>query len=210
MSSDSRILTISDDALAKFLEIRSSENDAESLALVLAINGAKGSEFTYAMHMTPVAQLTDDDVVEQHGDLPVAMPTASIANLTGATIKMSDNLMNPGLTIDNPNSPSPTILGDGPPPDLSGPVAEQVEHVINTQINPAVASHGGAIELVAVEDNVAYVRRGGACQGCGLAHVTLSQGIESTIVAMVPEISQVIDVTDHNSGDNPYYEQQKK
>ena len=210
MSSDSRILTISEDALAKFLEIRSSENDAESLALVLAINGAKGSEFTYAMHMTPLEQLTDDDVVEQHGDLPVAMPTASITNLTGATIKMSDNLMNPGLTIDNPNSPSPTILGDGPPPDLSGPVAEQVEHVINTQINPAVASHGGMTELVAVEENVAYVRLGGACQGCGLANVTLSQGIESTIVAMVPEIMQVIDVTDHNSGDNPYYEQQKK
>ena len=210
MSSDSPILSITDDALAKFLEIRSSENDADSLALVLAINGAKGSEFTYAMHMTPVAQLTDDDIIEQHGDLPIAMPAASISNLTGATIKMSDNLMNPGLTIDNPNSPSPTILGDGPPPDLSGPVAEQVEHVINTQINPAIASHGGMTELVAIEENVAYVRLGGACQGCGLANVTLSQGIESTIVAMVPEIMQVIDVTDHNSGENPYYEQQKK
>jgi len=123
---------------------------------------------------------------------------------------MSDNLMNPGLTIDNPNSPSPTILGDGTPPDLSGPVAEQVEHVIAHQINPSIAAHGGMAELVAVEGPVAYVRLGGACQGCGLANVTLSQGIESTIVATVAEIQQVIDTTDHNSGENPYYEQQKK
>ncbi|MFV1999408.1 MAG: NifU family protein [Acidimicrobiia bacterium] len=210
MTADSRILTVSDDALEKFLEIRSSENDADTLALVLAINGAKGTEFTYAMHMTPLAQLTDDDVIEQHGELSIAMPSASVPNLTGATIKISDNLMNPGLTIENPNSPSPTILGDGVPPDVSGPVAEQVEHVITHQINPSIATHGGMAELVAVEEAVAYVRLGGACQGCGLANVTLSQGIEATIVAMVPEIQQVIDTTDHNSGENPYYEQQKK
>ncbi|MGI9667819.1 MAG: NifU family protein, partial [Acidimicrobiia bacterium] len=90
------------------------------------------------------------------------------------------------------------------------PVAEQVQHVITHQINPAVASHGGQVELVAVEDGIAYVRLGGACQGCGMADVTLSQGIESTILAAVEEVHTVIDVTDHNSGENPYYEPSKK
>jgi Fe/S biogenesis protein NfuA len=160
--------------------------------------------------MTSLERLAEDDVLEQHGDLPVAMPQASIANLTGASLEMSKNLLSPGLTINNPNSPSPAIRTDGPPPDLTGPVAEQVEHVIRTQINPAIASHGGVIELVAVEDGVAYVRLGGACQGCGMANVTLSQGIESSIISLVPEVRQVIDVTDHNAGDNPYYEQTKK
>ncbi len=210
MTTDSRILTITDDALAKLLEIRAMEPDAESLALVLSISGAKGTEFTYAMHMTPLDQLADDDVVEHHGELPVAIPQASVANLTGATLGMSKNLLQPGMSIDNPNSPSPQILGDGPPPDLSGPVAEQVAHVIQNQINPAIASHGGFVELVAVEGSVAYVRLGGGCQGCGLAAVTLSQGIESTIVAMVPDVLQVIDVTDHAAGENPFYEQSKK
>lgn len=210
MTSDSRILTISDKALDKLLAIRSTEPDAESLALVLSIAGAQGSGFTYAMHMTSVDRLAGSDHIEQHGDLPVAIPEASVANLTGATLDMSKNLLNPGLAIENPNSPSPTIMGDGPPPDLTGPVAEQVEHVLRTQVNPAIASHGGAAELVAVEEGTAYLRLGGACQGCGMANVTLSQGIEATIVSMVPEIQQVIDVTDHNAGDNPYYEQEKK
>ncbi|MCL1598993.1 MAG: NifU family protein, partial [Actinomycetia bacterium] len=62
----------------------------------------------------------------------------------------------------------------------------------------------------AVEGAVAYVRLGGGCQGCGLAAVTLSQGIESTIIAMVPDVLQVIDTTDHNAGENPFYEQSKK
>ena len=210
MTPDSRILTITDAALEKLLEIRSTEPDANELAFVLAVSGAKGTDFTYTMHMTSLDRLAEDDVLEQHGELPVAMPQASVVNLTGASLEMSNNLLSPGLTINNPNSPSPAIDTDGPPPDLTGPVAEQAEHVIQTQINPAIAAHGGVIELVAVEDGVAYVRLGGACQGCGMANVTLSQGIESSLVSLVPDIRQVIDVTDHNSGDNPYYEQTKK
>jgi Fe/S biogenesis protein NfuA len=210
MTLDSRILTITEDALAKILEIRSTESEAENLALVLAIAGAQGTDFKYSMHMTKVDMLDETDIVERHGDLSVAIPEGSVANLTGATLEMSKNLLQPGLSIDNPNSPSPEIISGGPPPDLSGPVAEQVDHVIRNQINPAIASHGGVIELVTVEEGIAYVRLGGACQGCGLAKVTLSQGSESTIVAMVPEVHQVIDVTDHNEGENPYYEKSKK
>jgi len=210
MTPDSRILTITDQALEKLISIRADEPDAEELALVLAITGAKGTEFTYAMHMTPLDQVDADDVVERHGDLSVAIPEANVTNLTGATLGMSKSLVNPGLSIDNPNSPSPTILGTGTPADLSGPVPERVEQVISEQINPSIAAHGGTAELVAVEESTAYVRLGGACQGCGLAGVTLSQGIEATILAMVPEVLQVIDVTDHNAGENPYYEQSKK
>ncbi len=210
MTDDSRILTITDGALHKLLQIRSTEQDADGLALVLSISGAQGTDFSYAMHMTSIAHLDTDDLVEHHGALPVAIPAGSVENLTGATLEMSKNLLKPGLSIINPNSPSPSILGDGPPPDLSGPVADQVEHVIRAQVNPSIAAHGGTAELVAVEGSTAYVRLGGACQGCGLAGVTLSQGIEATIVSMVPDILQVIDVTDHNSGDNPYYEQAKK
>jgi Fe/S biogenesis protein NfuA len=210
MTDDSRILTISDAALAKVLVIVDAEGADEELALVLAIAGAEGTEFTYSMHMTPINRLDEDDTVERHGDLVVAFPIGSVENLRGATLEMSKNLLQPGLSIENPNSPSPEIIGDGPPPDLSGPVAEQVDHVLRTQINPSIAAHGGVAELVAVEDGIAYVRLGGACQGCGLADVTLSQGIETTIVSTVPEVHKVIDVTDHNQGDNPYYEQSKK
>jgi Fe/S biogenesis protein NfuA len=70
--------------------------------------------------------------------------------------------------------------------------------------------HGGSAELVAVEDTTAYVRLGGGCVGCGMATVTLSQGIEVAIKEAVPEILSVVDVTDHASGTNPYYEAAKK
>jgi Fe/S biogenesis protein NfuA len=81
-----------------------------------------------------------------------------------------------------------------------------VSQVLEQHINPAIAMHGGMAQLVGVEGDIAYVRLGGGCQGCGLAGVTLDQGIEQAIVAAVPEISSVVDVTDHASGENPYYE----
>jgi Fe/S biogenesis protein NfuA len=94
--------------------------------------------------------------------------------------------------------------------DLSGPVPQRVVQVLEHQVNPAIAMHGGSAELVAVEDSTAYVRLGGGCVGCGMATVTLSQGIEVAILENVPEIETVVDVTDHASGTNPYYEAAKK
>ena len=91
-----------------------------------------------------------------------------------------------------------------------GPVADRVRAVLEQQINPAIAGHGGIAQLVAVEGDTAYLRLGGGCQGCGLASVTLGQGIEVAIKNAVPEITEVVDVTDHASGENPYYEAAKK
>ena len=104
---------------------------------------------------------------------------------------------------------SPPI--DAPPPaDLSGDAAQRVIQVIDQQINPAIAEHGGRVELVAVEEDTAYLRLGGGCQGCGMATVTLGQGIEVAITGAVPEIARVVDVTDHAAGTNPYFESAKK
>jgi len=210
MNEQSRVLSITDQAMEKLLEVLSSQPDADELGLVIQVVGIRGTEYAYEMHLAVLDHLPPDAVIERHGELRVVIPTESVPKLQGATIGMSRNLLNPSLEIDNPNSPSPTIVGEGPPPDLTSPVAEQVAHVITHQINPAIAAHGGRVELVAVEDQVAYVRLGGACQGCGLAPVTLSQGIESTIVAMVPDVTKVMDVTDHASGTNPYYEANEK
>ena len=88
-------------------------------------------------------------------------------------------------------------------------MVEKVQAVIDTQINPAVASHGGYISLIDVKDNVVYVQLGGGCQGCGMADVTLKQGIETSIKAAVPEITAIYDVTDHADGKNPYYQPSK-
>ena len=95
------------------------------------------------------------------------------------------------------------------PADLSGEVAQRVLQVLEEQVNPAIAAHGGRADLVAVEKEIAYLRLGGGCQGCGMADVTLKQGIEAMIKEAVPSIQAVLDATDHASGTNPYYRPSK-
>ena len=82
--------------------------------------------------------------------------------------------------------------------------------VLDRDVNPAIAAHGGHAELAGIEGRTAYLRLGGGCQGCGMASVTLGQGIEIAITEAVPEIVDVVDVTDHASGANPYFEAAKK
>jgi Fe/S biogenesis protein NfuA len=201
------LLTITEEARAKVLEVRAAEADADSLALWVEVSGEQAGAYTYLMEFRPVAELGPDVIVQHHDDLPVAIPADSADRLDGATLEFKG-----GMVMQNPNRPLPrgVALVDRPTADLSGEVAQRVLQVLEEQINPAIASHGGVAELVAVEDHVAYLRLGGGCQGCGMAAVTLSQGIEVAILDSVPEITEVIDVTDHASGANPYYEAAKK
>ncbi len=91
-----------------------------------------------------------------------------------------------------------------------GETEQQIQAIIDTQLNPAIAAHGGYVNLLAVEGLVAYIEMGGGCQGCGMADVTLKQGIEASIVGVVPGIERIVDTTDHASGSNPYYQPSKK
>jgi Fe/S biogenesis protein NfuA len=109
------------------------------------------------------------------------------------------------MVMQNPNRPVPPAPFGGKTPDLSGEVAQRVLAVLDADVNPAIAAHGGQANLIAVEGDVAYVQMAGGCQGCGMAAATLSQGIEVAILDAVPEIAKVVDVTDHQSGANPYY-----
>jgi len=89
-------------------------------------------------------------------------------------------------------------------------IRARVEHLLETQINPAVASHGGWVELLGVQANNVFLQLGGGCQGCGMADVTLKQGIETLLREEIPELGEVLDQTDHAAGRNPYYAQSKK
>ena len=89
-------------------------------------------------------------------------------------------------------------------------IRQQVQQVLDTDINPSVASHGGVIKLIDVKENQVFIQMGGGCQGCGQADVTLKFGIENAIRAAVPGVGDILDVTDHASGRNPYYTPSKK
>ena len=91
-------------------------------------------------------------------------------------------------------------------PGLETPEGKAILEILEKQINPSVASHGGHISLVDVQDDTAYIRLEGGCQGCGMADVTLKQGVATEIQRVVPSITNVLDVTDHADGNNPYYQ----
>ena len=97
----------------------------------------------------------------------------------------------------------PAVLHDLPAPE---DIRDRVQAALRDEINPAVASHGGYIDLVGVERNQVFLRMGGGCQGCGMATATLRQGVERILRRAVPEIGAILDTTDHAAGTNPYYE----
>jgi Fe/S biogenesis protein NfuA len=212
-----QIFNITPAARTKVMEVRAEEAEPDRLALWLEVSGTAAGAYTYDMWFQLRGDAAEDDVVVEHDDLPVVIIGSSADKLRGATLDLS-SAGDGGLVIVNPNTPprsaapgSPAVgAASGPPPDLSGPVATRVLRVLDEQINPAIAMHGGMAELVAVEGETAYLRLSGGCQGCGLAQVTLSQGIAVAITDAVPEITDVVDVTDHSHGDNPFYEPAKK
>jgi Fe/S biogenesis protein NfuA len=207
------IIFVTDTAREKALYIRARDEQPERLALKLEVTGQSPDKYDVGMSLELLAEAAPDDIVQWHDDLPVIVPAASVDRLRGATLDRQGDLETGGLVLENPNRPAPPaspVGGDVPEGDLTGDVAQRVMQVLQQHINPQIASHGGQAQLVAVEEGTAYLRLGGGCQGCGMAKVTLTQGIEQSIKGAVPEIEKVVDVTDHASGTNPYYAPAKK
>jgi len=103
---------------------------------------------------------------------------------------------------ENPPDPLPAISEDAP---LEAQIRARVQHVLDTEINPGVAAHSGRISLIAVKGTTLYIQMSGGCQGCGMAAATLKQGVEKAIRQAVPEVTEVLDATDHAAGHDPYY-----
>jgi len=208
------VLRLTAQALAEILALRDAESAPESLGLCVETSGTRDDVYTYDMYFQPISDAAPGDWIDSRDGLALIVPGQSVERIRGSVLDLSpDADGGGGMVIKNPNRPLPPRRSPamtGPPPDLSGDVAQRLLQVLNEQINPAIAAHGGRADLVAVEDDTAYLRLSGGCAGCGLAAVTLSQGIEVAIRESVPEIVNIVDVTDHASGTNPYYEAAKK
>ena len=190
------MLTITDAAKKKVLAILEGE-DQKDLALRVAIRGRGPGGFRYELQFVGAGERGAEDTVVNAGGFDVLVDPDSAPNLKGATVDFLDGVTESGFKIDNPN------------PLWTDPKAQAVQEVIDTQINPGVASHGGHVALLDVKDDIAYIALGGGCQGCGMADVTLKQGIEVLLKEAAPEIHQVIDTTDHAAGKNPFYQPSK-
>lgn len=164
-----------------------------------------GGGFDYRLAGLDGSEVRDDDVVIGRDGFSLVMDPASAGRLEGATIDYRESLVESGFRIDNPNEPTSPVLPTGSREDLEGPLPDRVRRLLDSEINPAIAAHGGHVRLVEVRDDRVFLAFGGGCHGCGLVDVTLKQGIEARIREAIPEIVEVVDTTDHATGTNPYY-----
>ncbi|MEM9037056.1 MAG: NifU family protein [Actinomycetota bacterium] len=195
------VLTITDEALEKIQDLRSGEDDADALGLRIEVTGVRGVDYTYDLAFEVIDERDKTDVVLDAG-IPVVLPADDIEKLQGATLDLPSTPGQPGLVLRNPNRPT---LPDPEELELTGELADDVRALLEQRINPAIAAHGGFAELVGVEGGDVYVRLGGGCQGCSMSRATVAAGIEQTLKEHLPAVTQVVDVTDHANGENPYY-----
>jgi Fe/S biogenesis protein NfuA len=207
------VVTLTPEAHKMVREHLNEEPDPASLALWLEVRGVQGGSFVYDLYFQAVADADEGggDVRHAQDDLEVVIPAGSVDRLRGARLEWSDE-GGGGLVLVNPNTPTPEEAAPNVPPDLlakgiDGLLARRVVAVLEQSVNPAIASHGGRADLVALneEDGTAYLRLSGGCQGCAMSQMTLRQGIETALLEEVPELTRILDVTDHGSGENPFY-----
>ena len=190
-------------ALSKVIELRNSEVDSDQLALRIEVTGAQGVDYTYDLAFELLAEADASDVPFAVGNgLTVLIPDRDVVKLDGASLDLPSNSNQPGLVLRNPNRPD---LGPNAALDLDGTVEDNVREVLTKRINPSIAAHGGFAELVTVEGDTVVVKLGGGCKGCGMANATVTAGIEKTLRELIPDIERVVDLTDHASGENPYF-----
>ena len=195
------MFTVTENAIKKFKSVLAEEGREGHGIRITAQRGVSPLSVDYGLaFVEPGSEQPGDKVVEHEG-IKFYVDPQSAPLVEGAVVDYVMGLTESGFKITNPNATAA--------PKVEGPVAEKVQQVIESRINPAIASHGGYVALVAVKDDVAYLRFGGGCQGCGMVDVTLKQGVEVMIKENVPEIKGVMDVTDHAGGTNPYYQPSK-
>ena len=150
----------------------------------------------YGLAFVPEDGVKKQDKIINFSDFDVYYDKESSKYLDEATLDFEDNLQGQGFKFLN----TPGI-----PEEYKGTIAEKVVRVIEEKVNPQIASHGGHISLVDVKGTEVIIQMGGGCQGCGMANVTLKDGVEVMLKEAIPEITAIYDVTDHAGGKNPYY-----
>ena len=178
------------------------EKKVEGLRLVV-----KGMAPTveYALAFVEEGKKEAGDAMVEVDGIKVFMESRHTSFLEEVKIDFINSLNQNGFKVDNPKVVMPKPQAPQTPANLETPEAKAVQKVLDIEINPAVAGHGGFITLVDVKEQVVYIRLGGGCQGCGMADVTLKQGVVVAIKKAIPEIKEVLDVTDHAGGNNPYF-----
>ena len=150
------------------------------------MTGTRGAGYSYDLYFSELNLAPEDAAIGRDGDVTIVVPAASVDRLRGSRLEFA-NEGGGGLVLVNPNSPTPEEINPGLPPEIlelgvTGPLGSVALVVLEEQVNPSIG-----------------------CQGCSMSRLTLSQGIETMLREAIPELASVLDVTDHASGENPFY-----
>jgi len=194
------IITITPEAIENLLEMRDAEPDGDQLGLRLAIASDPGQDFRYDLSFEEFLKAGFTDEVRTHDGLKVIVPGDDVGLLTGATL---DYTSTQGLVIRNPNKPqAPDVEGLTSDDELSA----EVETLVATEVNPALAAHGGFVTYVGHDgEGTAYMTMGGGCHGCSMSKMTMLEGVQTMLAEKIEGIERVKDLTDHTTGENPFY-----
>jgi len=180
-------------------KIREFVDEADEACIGIRVLAAKVGRhtFRYQMQLTRDQDLIDGDTQVDFDGFCVVLDVQSAELMDGATLDYLSLETGEGFEINNPASD----------PGWEDPLHQKVQEVIDEKVLPVVGAHGGWVELDRVEGDTAYVSLGGGCQGCSSAGFTLSAGIEQAICQEIDEIEHVVDITDHEAGQQPFYQE---
>ena len=182
------------DHIKKFLN--ASSEKIQGVSIIIETKTERKAN--YSIQFIELSDTPSENISIDFENIPVLVSKEVIPYLEGTEVDLNDKgeleAFNPSMSIT----------------EISGSVEEQIQHVLDEEVNPMVASHGGVVSLLEVKDHNAYLEFGGGCQGCGMIDVTLKQGVEVMIKAQIPDIEAIYDVTDHAGGTNPYYQPSAK
>ena len=167
--------------------------------LRLQILGRAQGAFNHVLSLVEDGAEVEDDIIVEQDGIRIFVERRNVQYLSGVEVNYADKgSETSGLEFDNPNP-------------LWGSEDEMtIQKLFDEELNPAIAAHGGSVQLLEIAGDTAFIELGGGCVGCGMVDVTLKQGIEVSMKEAVPSIVHVVDSTDHGSGDNPYYQPSKK
>ncbi len=193
------MITLTDGAL-EVVRSYMDDSDGEFTALRIGISGGTPLAPDFELTLVGPDDIRESEQKVDVGDLTIVIEEEFVPRLDGATVDFVERVNESGFEVSLAESAKAAA------PALTGLFAEKVKTVLDTEINPAIASHGGSITLVGVEGTEIYLEMGGGCQGCAMSRMTLRQGVERMVRQAVPEVTVIHDVTDHSSGENPFFE----
>ncbi|MFT4671480.1 MAG: Fe/S biogenesis protein NfuA [Pseudohongiellaceae bacterium] len=192
------MVTITDSAQEYLTELLKKQ-DCEGMAVRVFILDAGTPKAETCISFCRPGEEQETDELKEYATLRAFIDKPSIPFLEEAVVDFAKDTMGGQLTIKAPNSRLPKISDDSP-------LEDRINYILYNEINPGLAAHGGNVTLEELfEEDVAVLRFGGGCQGCGMVDVTLKNGVEKSLLEQIPQLREVRDVTDHTVTENAFY-----